>query len=78
MEGNRVYLAACPDYGQAEAKLREAVDALGGMERFVRPGERILLKANRSGPRRRRAPSAPTRRWLLRRRSWWRRRGARR
>ena len=46
MEGNRVYLAACPDYGQAEAKLREAVDALGGMERFVRPGERILLKAN--------------------------------
>ena len=21
MEGNRVYLAACPDYGQAEAKL---------------------------------------------------------
>ena len=46
MEGNRVYLAACPDYGQAEAKLREAVAALGGMERFVRPGERILLKAN--------------------------------
>ena len=45
MEGNRVYLAACPDYGQAEAKLREAVAALGGMERFVRPGERILLKA---------------------------------
>ena len=43
MEGNRVYLAACPDYGQAEAKLREAVAALGGMERFVRPGERILL-----------------------------------
>ena len=41
MEGNRVYLAACPDYGQAEAKLREAVAALGGMERFVRPGERI-------------------------------------
>ena len=36
MEGNRVYLAACPDYGQAEAKLREAVAALGGMERFVR------------------------------------------
>ena len=42
MEGNRVYLAACPDYGQAEAKLREAVAALGGMERVVRPGERIL------------------------------------
>ena len=53
MEGNRVYLAACPDYGQAEAKLREAVAALGGMERFVRPGERILLKANllRAGTR---------------------------
>ena len=72
MEGNRVYLAACPDYGQAEAKLREAVAALGGMERFVRPGERILLKANLL------RASAPTRRWLLRRRSWWRRRGARR
>ena len=54
MEGNRVYLAACPDYGQAEAKLREAVAALGGMERFVRPGERILLKANllRAAPHR--------------------------
>ena len=75
MEGNRVYLAACPDYGQAEAKLREAVAALGGMERFVRPGERILLKANllRAAP-----PESATRRWLLRRRSWWRRRGARR
>ncbi|MFR5863684.1 MAG: hypothetical protein ACLUES_19290 [Flavonifractor plautii] len=78
MEGNRVYLAACPDYGQAEAKLREAVAALGGMERFVRPGERSCSRPTCSGPRRRRAPSAPTRRWLLRRRSWWRRRGARR
>ena len=78
MEGNRVYLAACPDYGQAEAKLREAVAALGGMERFVRPGSASCSRPTCSGPRRRRAPSAPTRRWLLRRRSWWRRRGARR
>lgn len=49
MEGNRVYLAACPDYGQAEAKLREAVAALGGMERFVRPGSASCSRPTCSG-----------------------------
>lgn len=42
----RVYAVPCPDYGGAELAIRQTVAAMGGMERFVRPGERILLKAN--------------------------------
>ena len=42
----RVYAASCPDYGQAEAAIRRLVADMGGMERFVKPGERILLKPN--------------------------------
>ena len=44
--GNQVYVVSCADYAGAEAALRQAIAAMGGMERFVRPGERILLKAN--------------------------------
>ena len=46
MEENRVYAASCPDYGQAEGAIRALVAQMGGMGRFVRPGERIVLKAN--------------------------------
>ena len=46
MEETQVYAASCPDYGQAEACIRTLVEQMGGMGRFVRPGERILLKAN--------------------------------
>ena len=42
----RVYAASCPDYGRAEAVIRRLVADMGGMERFVKPGERILLKPN--------------------------------
>lgn len=42
----RVYAASCPDYGRAEEVIRRLVADMGGMERFVRPGERILLKPN--------------------------------
>ena len=44
--GYQVFAVPCPDYEQAERAIRSAIDAMGGMERFVRPGERILLKAN--------------------------------
>ena len=46
MEGNQVFAASCPDYTQAEACIRALVEQMGGMGRFVRPGERIALKAN--------------------------------
>ena len=42
----RVYTASCPDYSQAEGVIRRLVADMGGMERFVKPGERILLKPN--------------------------------
>ena len=44
--GYQVFAVPCADYAGAEAALRKAVADMGGMERFVRPGERILLKAN--------------------------------
>ena len=46
MERLRVYAASCPDYDQAEVVIRCLVADMGGMERFVKPGERILLKPN--------------------------------
>ena len=46
MEETQVYAASCPDYDQAEACIRALVEQMGGMGRFVRPGERIVLKAN--------------------------------
>ncbi|MBN1135955.1 MAG: DUF362 domain-containing protein, partial [Anaerolineae bacterium] len=43
-----VALVRCPDYDTAavEAAVRRAVDLLGGMGRFVRPGQRVLVKPN--------------------------------
>ena len=46
MEETQVYAASCPDYEQAEGAIRALVEQMGGMGRFVRPGERIVLKAN--------------------------------
>ena len=46
MEETQVYAVSCPDYSQAEACIRALVEQMGGMGRFVRPGERIVLKAN--------------------------------
>ena len=46
MEETQVYAASCPDYSQAEGAIRALVGQMGGMGRFVRPGERIVLKAN--------------------------------
>jgi uncharacterized protein (DUF362 family)/ferredoxin len=45
---SRVVLLPCPTYGPAavERALRRGIETLGGMRRFARPGERILLKPN--------------------------------
>ena len=42
-----VVLKYCPDYTtEVEAQLREGLKVLGGMEAFVKPGQRVLLKVN--------------------------------
>jgi uncharacterized protein (DUF362 family) len=43
-----VSLVRCPDYGRDStfAAVRRAVDLLGGMGRFVKPGNRVLIKPN--------------------------------
>ena len=45
---SRVYIGRCRSYAQDEVELaiRQAISALGGMERFVQPGQRVLLKPN--------------------------------
>jgi uncharacterized protein (DUF362 family)/Pyruvate/2-oxoacid:ferredoxin oxidoreductase delta subunit len=44
----KVSIERVPDYDRerVEAGVRSVVASLGGMERFVRPGERVLLKPN--------------------------------
>ena len=39
-------MVPCPSYDRVEDTLRAVLDQMGGMSRFVKPGERILLKAN--------------------------------
>lgn len=48
MDKSTVSVSRCPDYSpHAVAKaVGESVARLGGMERFVRPGDRVLLKVN--------------------------------
>ncbi|MDI7275193.1 MAG: DUF362 domain-containing protein [Anaerolineae bacterium] len=43
-----VSIVRCPDYDAArvEQALRRALDLLGGLGQFVRPGQRVLLKPN--------------------------------
>lgn len=43
---HKVYVTACPDYSMAGEKIVQLIEMMGGMERFARPGERLLLKAN--------------------------------
>jgi uncharacterized protein (DUF362 family)/Pyruvate/2-oxoacid:ferredoxin oxidoreductase delta subunit len=47
-EQARVSLLRCPDYDRERtmAAVRQAVDLLGGMGAFVRPGDRVLVKPN--------------------------------
>lgn len=43
-----VSIVKCKSYDQSEVEdsIRHCVDLLGGMERFVKPGQRVLLKPN--------------------------------
>ena len=41
-----VYVVACPDYGQAETKIAELVEMMGGIGQFVKQGQRVALKPN--------------------------------
>jgi uncharacterized protein (DUF362 family)/Pyruvate/2-oxoacid:ferredoxin oxidoreductase delta subunit len=48
VETGRVALEKCDnyDYGQVEQAVRRVVDNLGGIKKFVKPGQRVLLKIN--------------------------------
>jgi uncharacterized protein (DUF362 family) len=48
MEKPTVALSPCPDYDrdQVDAAVGRALELLGGMARFVRPGQRVLIKPN--------------------------------
>jgi len=48
MMGNRVALVGCTEYDteRVEVAVRRAVDLLGGMGRFVKPGQRVVVKPN--------------------------------
>jgi uncharacterized protein (DUF362 family)/NAD-dependent dihydropyrimidine dehydrogenase PreA subunit len=43
---SKVFIVKCDDYGRVEKKLDELLEAMGGMQRFVKPGQRIVLKPN--------------------------------
>lgn len=45
---SQVYIARCASYEreQVQRAVRRAVDALGGMRRYVRPGNNVLIKPN--------------------------------
>jgi uncharacterized protein (DUF362 family)/NAD-dependent dihydropyrimidine dehydrogenase PreA subunit len=45
---NQVVIVRCPEYEaqSVEAAVRRAVDLVGGMHRFVQPGQRVLVKPN--------------------------------
>lgn len=45
-----VYTVSIVRGDDVERQVREAVNLLGGMERFVRPGARVLVKPNMTGP----------------------------
>lgn len=53
MSSFQVALGLCPDYEpeRVQQGLGEVVDRLGGIERFVRTGQRVLLKPNLLSPR---------------------------
>ena len=48
---SQVALCACPDYepDRVAAAVKRAVDLCGGIHRFVRPGQKVLLKPNMLG-----------------------------
>lgn len=47
---NKVYVVRCPEYAQAGEKIDELLALLGGIGRYARAGEELLLKANLLAP----------------------------
>lgn len=47
---DKVYVVKCSDYAQAEEKLGELLALAGGMSRYVKEGEELLLKVNLLAP----------------------------
>jgi uncharacterized protein (DUF362 family)/ferredoxin len=43
---HKVYIVQCKDYDEIDDKLTSLINLMGGMDRFARPGEKIVLKAN--------------------------------
>lgn len=45
---NRVAVVRCENYEEGEVRksLAEALDLLGGLDKFIKPGEKVLLKVN--------------------------------
>jgi uncharacterized protein (DUF362 family) len=43
---SEVAIVKCPDYGQTSHAVREAIDLLGGIERFCKKGDIVAIKPN--------------------------------
>jgi len=41
-----VSIVRCPDYSQAKDSIIESLDLIGGLDKIIKPGDRVLLKAN--------------------------------
>lgn len=42
----KVSIIKCDDYSKARAAIKEALDLIGGLEKIISPGNRVLLKPN--------------------------------
>jgi uncharacterized protein (DUF362 family)/NAD-dependent dihydropyrimidine dehydrogenase PreA subunit len=47
----KVSLVRCTDYGHTEQCIKKALDLIGGIENFVKPKDKVLLKVNLLGPK---------------------------
>ena len=47
---SEVAITKCPTYGQVAYSVREAIALLGGIERFCRKGDVVVIKPNACGP----------------------------
>jgi uncharacterized protein (DUF362 family) len=43
---NKVYIVQCENYAETDTKIKSLIDLMGGMQRFAKPGEKIVLKVN--------------------------------
>ena len=42
----RVSIVQCDDYSKVREAIKEALDLIGGLEKIIVPGNRVLLKPN--------------------------------